>query len=252
MATQNSASLPTNYGKNQESSTTGPAGSGDVCTNSLNEATAGNGIAVNHDLTLAAGVDIVMGTGVITGGAGAVTGGSGGVNGGTGGVTVGAGGLVLVSNPTVFHSGQSAPIAATDGTEKVAVTTESYVSEIFIPCNATITGIAVLNATAVAGNIQISLADSTGAIITAAQTASTAASGTAAYQQVPFAVAYAAKPGRYFVVLQCNNTGYKFRTHVLGNFAAGKLTGGTYGTFTTVASLIAAFVTGLGPICDTY
>lgn len=252
MVAQNTASLPTNFGKNVDTSTTGPSGSGDICTDSISEATAAHGITINHDLTLAAGVDIVMGTGVITGGSGALSGGAGGVNGGAGGVTLGSGGLTLASNPTVFHSGQSAPLAVTDGTEKVAVTTESYVSEIFIPINCTITGIAVLNATAVAGNIQISLADSTGAIIAAAQTASTAASGTAAYQQVPFAVAYAAKPGRYFVVLQCNNTGYKFRTHVLGNFAAGKLTGGTYGTFTTVASLIAAFVTGLGPICDTY
>lgn len=245
MATHVTASLPASFGKSGSGSPTGPSGSGAVATDFLNEFTPGSGITVKNNLTLDTGI-------TLSGGTGAIGGGAGGVSGGSGGVTVGSGGLILVSNPTVFHSGQSAPLAVTDGTEKVAVTTESYVSEIFIPCNCTLTGVAVLNATAVAGNIQISLADSTGAIITAAQTASTAASGTAAYQQVPFAVAYAAKPGRYFVVLQANNTGYKFRTHVLGNFAAGKLTGGTYGTFTTVASLISAFVTGLGPICDTY
>lgn len=245
MVAQVTASLPTNFGSNVDTSTTGPSGSGNSRTDTISEATAGAGITLKSNTVLDAGI-------TLTGGTGAIGGGAGGLNGGTGGVTAGSGGLILASNPTVFHSGGSAPLAVTDGTEKVAVTTESYVVEIFIPCNATLTGVAVLNATAVAGNIQISLADSTGAIIAAAQTASTAASGTAAYQQVPFAVAYAAKPGRYFVVLQCNNTGYKFRTHVLGNFAAGKLTGGTYGTFTTVASLISAFVTGLGPICDTY
>jgi len=245
MATQNTASLPTNFGSNVETSTTGPSGSGNLRTDTISEATAGAGVTLKSNVTLDTGI-------TFSGGTGAIGGGAGGVNGGAGGVTVGSGGLILASNPTVFHSGSSAPLATTDGTEKVAATTESYVSEIFIPCNCTLTGVAVLNATAVAGNIQISLADSTGAIITAAQTASTAASGTAAYQQVPFAVAYAAKPGKYFVVLQANNTGYKFRTHVLGNFTAGKLTGGTFGTFTTVASLLGTFVTGLGPICDTY
>lgn len=245
MATQNSALLPTNFGKNVETSTTGPSGSGNVCTDTISEATSGAGITIKHDVVLDPGVDLTLGTGVLTLG-------SGGIVGGSGAVTAGSGGLAIPSTPTVFHSGGVAPLAVTDGTEKVAATTESYVSEILIPFNCTLTGIAVLNATAVAGNVQISLADTTGAIITAAQTASTAAAGTAAYQQFPFAVAYAAKAGRYFVVLQANNTGYKFRTHVLGNFTAGKLTGGTFGTFTTVASLIGTFTTGLGPICDTY
>jgi len=245
MATQNSASLPTNFGSNVETSTTGPSGSGNLRTDTISEATSGAGVTFKHDIVLDPGVDLTLGTGILTLG-------SGGIVGGSGALTAGAGGLAIPSTSTVFHSGGVAPTTTTTGTELVAVTTESYVVEMLIPYNCTITGIAVLNATAVAGNIQISLADSTGAIITAAQTASTAASGTAAYQQVPFAVAYAAKAGKYFVVLQANNTGYKVRTHVLGNFTAGKLTGGTYGTFTTVASLLGTFVTGLGPICDTY
>lgn len=243
MVAMNTALLPTNFGKNPDSSTTGYS-SGDTCTDSLNEATAAHGITVNHDLTLAAGVDLTLGTGVLTLG-------SGGIVGGSGSLAAGAGGLALPSSPTVFHSGQIAPVAATTGTDATAATTESYVVEMFIPFNCTLTGIAILNGSAVAGNIQISLADSTGAIIAAAQTVSTAASGTAAYQKVPFAVAYAAIAGRYFVVLQANNTGYKFRAHAVGNFRAGKLTGGTFGTFTTVAA-ITTFTADLGPICDTY
>lgn len=244
MAIQVTATLPSSFGESGLSSPTG-FNAGAMDADHIGELTSGSGITVDNNMTLAAGVTLTTGTG-------AVTIGSGGINTGVTAQTVGSGGIALPSTSTIFHSGGVAPIATTTGTELVAATTESYVVEMFIPFNCTITGIAILNATAVAGNIQMSLADTTGAIIAAAQTASTAASGTGAYQQVPFAVAYAAKAGRYFVVLQANNTGYKLRTHVLGNFTAGKLTGGTYGTFTTVASLIGTFVTGLGPICDTY
>lgn len=239
MATMNSATLPTNFGKNAMTTTYGASGGGNIATDTISEATSGSGVTISSAATCSSTLAVTGATTLSS--TLAVT-----------GATTFTGGTVLPSTTTVFHSGGVAPTTTTTGTELVAATTESYVVEMFIPNNCTITGIALLNATAVAGNIQISLADTTGAIITAAQTASTAASGTAAYQQVPFAVAYAAKAGRYFVVLQCNNTGMKFRTHVLGNFTAGKLTGGTYGTFTTVASLIGTFTTGLGPICDTY
>lgn len=166
----------------------------------------------------------------------------------TGGVAA-AGGFAV---PTVFHSGGLAPPTTTTGTDTTPVVTETYIAEVFVPHNCTLTGVSVLNGSAVAGNMQISLADSAGNPIAAAQTASTAASGIAAYQKVPFVTPYAAKgPAKYFILLQNNNVANRFRSHILGNFGASKKTAEVYGTFTAVTPPV-TFTTGLGPIADLY
>lgn len=149
-------------------------------------------------------------------------------------------------------TGNWKPLAITDGGEVVCVATTTYIAEVFVPSNMTVTGVAVVNATAVAGNIQVGLADSTGAPIAAALSASTAASGTAAYQRVPFATPYAAKgPATYYVQLQCNNTGYKFRTHTVGDFGTQSQTSGTYGTFASFTPA-GTFTTAVGPVASFY
>lgn len=166
----------------------------------------------------------------------------------TGGIAA-AGGFAV---PTVFHSGNAAPSTTTTGTDTTPVVTETYICEVFVPHNCTLTGVSVLNGSAVAGNMQISLADSAGNPIAAAQTASTAASGTAAYQKVPFVTPYTAKgPAKYFILLQNNNVANRYRSHILGNFGASKKTGETYGVFTVVTPPT-TFTTGLGPIADLY
>lgn len=168
-------------------------------------------------------------------------------------VTPGAGGIAPRSGttgPTVFHTGSMAPVAATSGTDTTPSATETYIAEVYVPVNATLTGVSVLNGSAVAGNMQIALANSAGAVV--ASTASTAASGTAAYQQVPFSAPYAAKgPAKFFVLLQNDNTSNRFRSHAVGNFGAAKKTGETYGTFTTVTPPT-TFTTALAPIADVY
>lgn len=166
----------------------------------------------------------------------------------TGGLAAAAGSAV----PTVFHSGNAAPGTTTTGTDTTPVVTETYICEVFVPVNCLLTGVSVLNGSAVAGNMQISLADSAGVPIAAAQTASTAASGTAAYQKVPFVTPYAAKgPAKYFILLQNNNVANRYRSHILGNFGASKKTAEVYGTFTAVTPPV-TFTTGLGPIADLY
>lgn len=151
---------------------------------------------------------------------------------------------------TCFHSGAVGVGAATHGTDTTPVVTETYICEVFIPINTPLTGIAILNGTAAAGNVTVALADSAGNIV--ARSASTAASGTAAYQQIAFSAPFQAKgPGRYFVVLQCNNTGMRFRSHALGNFRAGKLTGQTYGTLPNFTPPT-GFTASLGPVADVY
>lgn len=154
--------------------------------------------------------------------------------------------------PNLVSTGNFTPLAITDGTETTCVATTTYVSQIFVPAGVTITGVSIVNATAVAGNVTVGLADSTGALITAARSASTAASGTAAYQRIPFAAPYSAPgPATYYVMLQCNNTGMKFRTHTVGDFRTTSQTGGTYGTFVAL-TVPTTFTTAVGPIASLY
>ncbi len=173
-------------------------------------------------------------------------------------VTVGVlttdGGTVPVfgtTAPTVFHSGGIGATVATMGTDATAVNTETYIVEVFIPHNCTITGISFLLNASATGNITGALATSTGAIITGAKTASTAATAAAAYQQIPFATPYVAVgPAKYFVLMQ-NSGSNHYQAHVVGNFGASKKTGETYGTITAVTAPT-TFTTNLGPICDLY
>lgn len=154
------------------------------------------------------------------------------------------------SGPTVFHTGQVAPTITTDGTDTTPVVTEEYVAEVFVPMNALLTGAALLNGSAVGGNVTAILYDSNGAIV--ASSASTAQSGTAAYQKFAFSTPYQAKgPAKYFVGFQFNNVAARFRTHILGNFGASKKTGQTYGTLTALTPPT-TFTASVGPIADTY
>jgi len=157
---------------------------------------------------------------------------------------------VGLNAPVSWPTGEAPATSTTMGTDTTPVVTESYVARVFIPLNTTITGLSVLNGSAVAGNITMALADSNGTIV--ANTASTAASGTAAYQQVALTAPVTVKgPGEYFILLQSNNTSYRFRSHTLGNFKAGKLTAQTYGTL-PVFTPPTGFTASLGPIASTY
>ena len=152
--------------------------------------------------------------------------------------------------PKCFHTGDVGASSTTMGTDTTPVVTETYIARVYIPLNTTLTGISVLNGSAAAGNIQVGLADGSGNVL--ATSASTAQSGTAAFQQVPFSAPITVKgPGEYLVMLQCNNTSARFRSHTLGNFIAGKLTGQTYGTMVTFTPPT-GFTANLGPVADTY
>lgn len=165
----------------------------------------------------------------------------------TGGIAAGGG---FTASPRNIHTGGEPAIATTSGSNLDIVTTETYKAEVFIPCNMTITGIAVFNGTAVAGNLTVGLANSSGASV--ANSASTAASGTTAYQRIALTTPYAAKgPATYYVWVQGNNTGGDIRTHTVGNFSAEKSTGDTYGTYVT-ATPATTFTTAVGPIASLY
>jgi len=166
--------------------------------------------------------------------------------------TFSADGFVLATTAAAianYHSGDIGVAAAATGTDTTPVVTEAYVAQVNVLYGTTLTGIALLNGSAVAGNMTLYLADANGVVV--ASTASTAQAGTAAYQQVAFTTAYTAKSGKYYIVAAFNNTGARFRSHILGNFGAGKLTGLTYGTLANFTPPT-TFTTNLGPIADTY
>ncbi len=155
-------------------------------------------------------------------------------------------------SPRGIHTGQHAAYVSSDGNNSTPVITETYVSEIFVPCNMTITGVALFNGSDVTGNVTVGLADSTGAVITAAKSASTAGSGTDAYQLVPFATAYkAVGPATYFIQVQYSSGTARYNTHTLGTHGVLVQTGQTYGTLTSFTPPT-TFVTNVGNICGLY
>lgn len=167
----------------------------------------------------------------------------------TGGIAAAGG---FSASPRGIHTNQHGAFATTDGTNVTASTTTTYIAEIFVPSNMTITGIALFNGTAVAGNVTVGLADSTGAPISAAKSASTAQSGTTAYQLIPFSSPYAAVgPATYYIQVQFNSGSANFRAHVLGTIVATTQTGQTYGTFTSFTPGT-TFTTNVGPIAGLY
>lgn len=159
-------------------------------------------------------------------------------------------GITSKGEISVFATLSNPATSATQGTDTTPVTTTTYVARVYIDSNTTLTGISILNGSAVAGNATVALYDNTGRVV--AQSASTAQAGTAAFQQIPFAAPYRAQgPGLYFVGVQFNNTGARFRTHAVGNATTATITGGTYGTFTAFTSPN-SFTANVGPIAETY
>lgn len=168
----------------------------------------------------------------------------------TGGVAA-AGGFAVSCR--LMMTGNEPAIATTSGTNLDIVTTETYRAEVFVPATCSSTGVAVFNGTAVAGNLTAYLITAAGAQVTGVLTASTAASGTTAYQLIPWSGGpfTILGPATYFIAVQGNNSGGDLRTHVVGAFGTDKQTGTTYGTL-TVATAPTTFTTGLGVIAQLY
>lgn len=154
--------------------------------------------------------------------------------------------------PRLCHTGgQPAITTTTPGTDTTPVTTETYLAEVFVPCDCTITGLALFNGSAVAGNITVYLSNH--ASTNLASSASTAQSGIAGYQLIPFSSTYAARgPAMYFVLVQFDSTSARFRSHAIGAFGSGKLTSTTYGNFPTAFTPPTTFTASLGPIGTLY
>lgn len=153
------------------------------------------------------------------------------------------------ASPRCFHTGDLPARVTTDGTDTTPVVTETYLAEVYIGETMTVTGIGLFNGSAAAGNVTLGLYDSTGKFL--GKTASTAQSGTDAYQKIALATALSLPAGTYYVAAQFDSTSARFNSHVIGVFGAGKLTGQTYGTMPG-ATMPTTFTTGLGPIATLY
>lgn len=171
----------------------------------------------------------------------------------TGGIAAAGG---FSATPRCIHTGGVPAQVSTEGTNLSAVVTELYVAELFIPCNMTVTGAAVLWGDATEGNAKICLFDSAGTRV--AISASTDISGYTADSygsRIAFSSAYAAKgPATYYLGVICDSSSNRINTHILGNFGAGKITGLVYATEAGYATITppTTFTTGLGPIATLY
>lgn len=91
--------------------------------------------------------------------------------------------------------------------------------------------------------------------VTGVLTASTAQSGTDAYQRIAWVGGpYTIKgPATYWIAVQGDTGGgtSKINTHTIGNFGADKQTATTYGAL-TVAAAPTTFTTALGPVASLY
>lgn len=151
--------------------------------------------------------------------------------------------------PRVAHTGGVPVKASTDGTDSTPVITETYIAEVEVAVGARVTGFANFNGSVASGNLKAILYNSAGAVI--ASSASTAMSGTDAFQRIPFAAPINLRPGRYFVGLQINNTTARVNMHPIGNFAAFKKTGEVYGTATAITP-VSTFTANVGPMGGLY
>lgn len=160
------------------------------------------------------------------------------------------------ASPRLVHTGGVPGQISTEGTDLAVVVTELYVAEVFVPCDMTITGVAVLWGSATNGNAKVMLFDADGDRV--AISASTDVSGYTADSygsNIPFTAAYAARgPATYYVGVIGDDNTNKINTHIIGAFGAGKITGLVYATEAGYADITppTTFTTGLGPIASLY
>lgn len=161
----------------------------------------------------------------------------------------GQAGSYKVFRPSNRATLDSPATVSTYGNDTTPVITETYIAQVDVPHACTVTGIANFNGSVASGNIKVALADDQGVVL--GSSASTAMAGTDAYQRVPLSATLDIVGGTYFVLLQVDNTTARVNTHTLGNGAASKKTGETYGTFTNVTAPT-TFTTAVGPVASLY
>lgn len=159
---------------------------------------------------------------------------------------------VLAQFPARYRT-WSANTSATSGTDVTPVAGTIYIAEIWVEHTGVITGIKILNGSALgAANIGLVLFNSIGDKV--ATSAATLPSGSInTFQAVPFTTAYnPPAPGQYFVGVQAQQNTYRFRAIPAGSTESA--TTSITGTFGTVPAVLppSTFTADVGPIAVTY
>lgn len=164
-----------------------------------------------------------------------------------------AGVAAATSNPRTIHTGNQPPLVSTDGTNATPVITETYISQVFIPSNMTITGVSIFNgATVGTNNGFVYLCDNLGNILATSAVAGAVTVGADTYQDYAFTAPYVAKgPSSYYVCYQMNGTTDRYNAHTFGRFGASKKTGTVFGTAIAI-TVPTTFTTAVAPMATLY
>ena len=130
-----------------------------------------------------------------------------------------------------------------------------YVSEIFVPRDVTLAGIAMLNGGTVGTNLRVvGLYDSTGALVISSNLAGTLSAGANTFQSIPFTVPYVARAGQYFLAVQANGNTDNLRAIAANTYQDNRTISraGVFGSFGTLAPLPTVVVADVGPIAYAY
>jgi hypothetical protein len=159
----------------------------------------------------------------------------------------------LVNSPRLVNSCGAPAVVSTQGTDTAnAANTDAYEVEIYVPSTMSTTGVSVFNGSVAAGNVTVYLADTAGFEIL--HTASTAQTGTATYQKIPWTASPTTIPGPgtyYLYFTNSGNTGTWRTFPVAGACATSLQTGVTYGTFPNNVPPT-TFTTNVGPFGSLY
>lgn len=148
------------------------------------------------------------------------------------------------------------PGVATNATSTTPSATVVYMTQIWVPHNQTMTGIAVLNAATVGTNkYVVALFDSSGTALANSNTAGVLTTGASVWQKVAFTAPYTGVgPKTYWVGVYVNGTTDRFYSvPALGAMGglAGSVSAQTFGTVAAV-TLPTTFTADLGPVSYIY
>lgn len=166
----------------------------------------------------------------------------------TGGITASA------TTKTIF--GTWPPGVATNATSATPSATVLYLTQIWIPHNVTLTGIAILNAATVGTNKYIvALFDSAGNVLANSNTAGVTTSGASVFQKVAFTGTYnLIGPRTVWLGVYVNGaTDRYYAVPSIGQMSglAGSVSGQTFGTVAAV-TLPTTFTADVGPVAYVY
>lgn len=171
----------------------------------------------------------------------------------TGALTA-TGGVVATHPGRIFNVPLGGVALASIGTDAAGVAGTVYVSQIFVPCNKTLTGIAVLNGTNVGTDkINVALYNAAGTRVAVSALAGTLGAGADVFQEIPFTATYAAVgPAMYFVGMQIEGTTHQNqRMSVTTPYGWTAAVAGSFGTMPALTPPT-TFTAGQGPIVYLY